>query len=253
MGGGFGPGTDSGRALGGPGRVRGLGGDVVVGGRTVGCGHSGCDGGGLEAFDDQPDAVAVFSAATRYVQNNAGSLSRWSSESHATDRPSAGAAASHSASSVVLPNPAGADTSVSADSAPRLRRSLSLGRATRTASPPGDVELGLEQGACHDHRPSGASLHVPSTKNSLPATQLPATQLPATQRLAPASCQQADRDHLVTWFHRTRNFGRPGWRFPAASTYRSNCTSTDRGEGTVPPRIAPGTARSSTLGVDQPR
>ena len=130
MGGGFGPGTDSGRALGGPGRVRGLGGDVVVGGRTVGCGHSGCDGGGLEAFDDQPDAVAVFSAATRYVQNNAGSLSRWSSESHATDRPSAGAAASHSASSVVLPNPAGADTSVSADSAPRLRRSLSLGRAT---------------------------------------------------------------------------------------------------------------------------
>ena len=42
-----------------------------------------------------------------------------------------GAAASHSVSSVVLPNPAGADTSVSADSAPRLRRSLSLGRATR--------------------------------------------------------------------------------------------------------------------------
>ena len=41
------------------------------------------------------------------------------------------AAASHSVSSVVLPNPAGADTSVSADSAPRLRRSLSLGRATR--------------------------------------------------------------------------------------------------------------------------
>src|SRR6266487_1785849 len=74
---------------------------------------------------------AVFSALTRYVQNNAGSLSRWSSESHATDRPSAGAAASHCASSVVLPNPAGADTSVSADSAPRLRRSLSLGRATR--------------------------------------------------------------------------------------------------------------------------
>ena len=65
---------------------------------------------------------------------------------------------------------------------------------------------------------------------------------------AGSQCQQADRDHLVTWFHRTRNFGRPGRRFPAASTYRSNCTSTDRGEGTVPPRIAPGTARSSTLG-----
>src|SRR5690349_4398860 len=73
----------------------------------------------------------VFSAATRYVQNNAGSLSRWSSESHATDRPSAAATASHSASSVVLPNPAGADTRVSADSAPRLRRSLRLRRATR--------------------------------------------------------------------------------------------------------------------------
>src|SRR5690348_12598247 len=73
----------------------------------------------------------VFSAATRYVQNNAGSLSRGSSDSHATDRPPAAATASHSASSVVLPNPAGADTRVSADSAPRLRRSLSLGRTTR--------------------------------------------------------------------------------------------------------------------------
>ena len=111
-----------------------------------------------------PPGAAVVSAATRYVQNNAGSLSRRSSESHATDRPSAGAAASHSASSVVLPNPAGADTSVSAESAPRLRRSLSLGRATRTSSPPGDVELGLEQWACHDHRPSGASLHMPSRR-----------------------------------------------------------------------------------------
>src|SRR6201999_4158790 len=66
-----------------------------------------------------------------YAQNNAGSLSRWSSESHATDRPAAAATVSHSASSVVLPNPAGADTRVSADSAPRLRRSLSLERATR--------------------------------------------------------------------------------------------------------------------------
>ena len=34
----------------------GLGGDVVVGGRGAGCGHSGGDGGGLEALDDQPDA-----------------------------------------------------------------------------------------------------------------------------------------------------------------------------------------------------
>ena len=28
----------------------------MVGGRGAGCGHSGCDGRGLEAFDDQPDA-----------------------------------------------------------------------------------------------------------------------------------------------------------------------------------------------------
>ena len=83
--------------------------------------------------------------------------------------PSAGASASHSVSSVVLPNPAGADTRVSADSAPRLRRSLSLGRGTRAASQPGDVELGLEQWACHDHLPSGASSQVPST-SSVPAT-----------------------------------------------------------------------------------
>jgi hypothetical protein len=38
--------------------------------------------------------------------------------------------ASQSASNDVLPNPAGADTNVSADSAPLLKRSISLGRAT---------------------------------------------------------------------------------------------------------------------------
>jgi len=35
---------------------RALVGDVVVGGWGAGWGHSGCDGGGFEAFDDQPDA-----------------------------------------------------------------------------------------------------------------------------------------------------------------------------------------------------
>src|ERR1700737_174052 len=99
----------------------------VAGPASLG-GRGGCRS---ESAPAPTPGAAVVSAATRYVQNNAGSLSRWSSESHATDRPSAGAAASHCASSVVLPNPAGADTSVSADSAPRLRRSLSLGRATR--------------------------------------------------------------------------------------------------------------------------
>ena len=43
----------------------------------------------------------------------------------------AGPAASHSASSVVLPKPAGAETSVSFDAAPRSSRSLSRGRGTR--------------------------------------------------------------------------------------------------------------------------
>src|ERR1017187_6716555 len=75
--------------------------------------------------------TAVWSAVTTHVQNDAGSLSEESSESHATERSSPGASASHSARSVVLPNPAGADTSVSLDSAPRRRRTRSLGRVTR--------------------------------------------------------------------------------------------------------------------------
>jgi hypothetical protein len=57
-------------------------------------------------------------------------LSRWSSESHAAAGPSAGAAANHSVSSVVLPNPAGADTSVNAESA-LFMRSINLERVTR--------------------------------------------------------------------------------------------------------------------------
>jgi hypothetical protein len=58
-------------------------------------------------------------------------LSAWSRDSHAADGPSLGAAASHSATSVDLPKPTGAEISVSFDSAPRLRRSRSFGRATR--------------------------------------------------------------------------------------------------------------------------
>ena len=79
----------------------------------------------------RPRVPPLCSAAIRYVQKVAGSLSLWSSESHAASRSSAGAAASHSASSVVLPNPAGAETSVNFASAPRFRRSLSRGRGTR--------------------------------------------------------------------------------------------------------------------------
>ena len=61
----------------------------------------------------------------------AGWLSLWSSESHAAERLPAGGAASHSASSVVFPKPAGAETSVSFDSAPWFKRSVSRGRGTR--------------------------------------------------------------------------------------------------------------------------
>ena len=74
--------------------------------------------------------AAVLSAAMKYVQNNAGSLSLASSDSHAVVCPSAGADVNQSVSSVVLPKPAGADTSVSADSPARPRRSFSLERAT---------------------------------------------------------------------------------------------------------------------------
>ncbi len=57
-------------------------------------------------------------------------LSLGSSESHAEDRASSVEAASHSANSVVLPKPAGAEMSVSFASVPRLSRSISRGRPT---------------------------------------------------------------------------------------------------------------------------
>jgi hypothetical protein len=58
--------------------------------------------------------AAVCRAVTTYVQNVAGSLSLVSSDNQATGVPSEGAAASQFASMVVLPNPAGADISVTA-------------------------------------------------------------------------------------------------------------------------------------------
>src|SRR5689334_14912002 len=49
--------TDDGRALAGPAvSFRGSDGDVVIGGRGVGCPHVGGDRGGLEPLDDQPHA-----------------------------------------------------------------------------------------------------------------------------------------------------------------------------------------------------
>ena len=55
-------------------------------------------------------------------------LSVWSSETQAAEYL---VRSSHSVSNVVLPNPAGAETSVNFDSAPKFRRVLNLGRATR--------------------------------------------------------------------------------------------------------------------------
>jgi hypothetical protein len=86
--------------------------------------------------DSRPSASApasgatVRKAATRYGQNTAGSLSRSSRVSHAAGVPDSVVATSHCVSRVVLPNPAGAETSVNAESNPRLRCSVSRGRAT---------------------------------------------------------------------------------------------------------------------------
>ena len=58
----------------------------------------------------------------------------------------------------------------------------------QAAAQPGDVELGLEQWACHDHLPTGASSQVPSTSR-------PAGDLPLDSKRS--SCQLVARDHLV--------------------------------------------------------
>jgi hypothetical protein len=65
VGGGWGPGAAAAGPLVGPAVSSGSGGDVVVGGCGVGCGHSGCDGGGPEAFDDQPDAKRQLPSSHR--------------------------------------------------------------------------------------------------------------------------------------------------------------------------------------------
>ena len=84
--------------------------------------------------------TTVRSAATTLAQKDAGWLSPRSSDSHAADRSLAGAtdpAASHSASNVVLPKPAGAETSSNFDAVARSRRSLSRGSGTRPRCGPG--------------------------------------------------------------------------------------------------------------------
>ena len=94
--------------------------------------------------------TAPWSAVTTYVQNDDGLVVRGVERQprYGTARPSA-ASASHSASSVVLPNPAGADTSVSLASAPRRRRSSESRPGHQTASQLGDVQLGCNQRTRH--------------------------------------------------------------------------------------------------------
>jgi hypothetical protein len=78
-------------------------------------------------------SLQTLACEHQYIQKAVRSLSLWSSESHAVKCSGCGADASQAATRVVLPNPAGAETSVSRASIPRLRRSLSRGRATVAA------------------------------------------------------------------------------------------------------------------------
>ena len=73
----------------------------------------------MRASEPVPTVGAtVCIAAITYVQKVVGSLSVWSSESHAVERSRCAAEASQAARSVVLPKPAGAETSVSRASMP---------------------------------------------------------------------------------------------------------------------------------------
>ena len=84
-------------------------------------------------------------AAITYAQKSPGSLSPGSSEIHPAGVSLPGVAASHSASRVVLPNPAGAVTRVSLRSAPCRNWAISRGRETRPGPPFGHVQLGGEK------------------------------------------------------------------------------------------------------------
>ncbi len=75
-----------------------------------------------------PGAAPAMAAAT-YLQKTVGSSSAGSSETHAV-RAASPRAAIHWATSVVLPKPGGADTSISFDVATRPRRSSRRARST---------------------------------------------------------------------------------------------------------------------------
>lgn len=80
---------------------------------TCGCGEA-SSGSASAPTPGTPLARAV----TTYVQNVVGWLSPSSNDSHATARGCRGASASQAARAVVLPKPAGAETSASLLSAP---------------------------------------------------------------------------------------------------------------------------------------
>ena len=72
-------------------------------------------------------------------------------------------AASHSARSVVLPNPAGAETIINVEAAPRSRRSVNRGRGTRPRRDLGTKNFVWSKGA-------GTSISCPTLSRKSGAT-----------------------------------------------------------------------------------
>src|SRR6266498_915733 len=88
---------------------------------------------------EEPIAASTcFSAAIKYDQNRTGSLSSASSTSQATCNVSC---ATHSLNSVVLPNPGGAESSVSGRVKPSFKRAMSRGRVTQWGRPEGEYSF----------------------------------------------------------------------------------------------------------------
>lgn len=86
----------------------------------------GCAWSKFRVLAPNPGAI-LCKAMMTYIRKRAGSLSSSSSESHATG---SALLLIHSATSVVLPNPAGAESSVKLPYRPAFRRSIKPGRGT---------------------------------------------------------------------------------------------------------------------------
>ena len=110
--------------------------------RRDGGGHSSTreSSGPVSALNTAGSTVpSAFSASATYVRKTTGSLSRWSSETHANWRPSR---AAHWARAVVLPYPGGATTLTKRPLLARESRSRTPVRCTRPGRGGGTVELG---------------------------------------------------------------------------------------------------------------